>query len=115
MKHVVIIKRYANRKLYSTATSAYVTIADVLELSRTKDILVIDNKTKNDITKYVLAMGEAKLAFGGETPVEPTPLFAPGILGDILDAITSNAERDRKQTITFEDTAHLFKSEDDEV
>lgn len=100
MKPVTVIKRYANRKLYSTVTSEYVTIPEVLELSRTRDVLVIDNKTKRDITAWILAQGETQLLRGGETvrpAVASVPLFAPGIVGEILDAIVSNAARDRRQ------------------
>lgn len=46
-----IIKRYNNRKLYSTTLSKYVTINYVLDLVRTKQkFKVIDNSTGKDIT-----------------------------------------------------------------
>jgi len=50
------IKRYANRKLYDTETSRYVTLEDVADLIRTgEEIGVIDNKTGKDITRETMA------------------------------------------------------------
>ena len=44
-----IIKRYQNRKLYDTQQSCYVTLDDIAKMIRTnEDVMVIDNKTKND-------------------------------------------------------------------
>lgn len=50
-----IIKRYQNRKLYDTQQSCYVTLDDIAKMIRTnEDVVVIDNKTKNDITAATL-------------------------------------------------------------
>ena len=52
----VLIKRYANRKLYNTATSRYITlrgIADLLE--EEQEVQVIDNETGEDITSVTLS------------------------------------------------------------
>lgn len=49
------IKRYKNRKLYSTKSSNYVTLAYIIDLVKMDDaFIVIDNKTKQDITGKVL-------------------------------------------------------------
>ena len=46
-----IIKRYQNRKLYDTQQSCYVTLDDIAKMIRAaEEVMVIDNKTKNDIT-----------------------------------------------------------------
>ncbi len=46
-----IIKRYQNRKLYDTQQSSYVTLEEIAQIIKDGDeILVIDNKTKKDIT-----------------------------------------------------------------
>ncbi|MBK6799056.1 MAG: polyhydroxyalkanoate synthesis regulator DNA-binding domain-containing protein [Acidobacteria bacterium] len=51
----VVIKRYGNRRLYNTETSAYVNYQDLVDLIREgNDILVIDSRTKADVTKSVL-------------------------------------------------------------
>ncbi len=50
-----IIKRYQNRKLYDTQQSCYVTLDDIAKMIRNReDVMVIDNKTKNDITAATL-------------------------------------------------------------
>ena len=50
-----IIKRYQNRKLYDTQQSCYVTLDDIAKMIRAnEEVMVIDNKTKNDITAATL-------------------------------------------------------------
>lgn len=50
-----IIKRYQNRKLYDTQQSCYVTLDDIAKMIRSnEEVMVIDNKTKNDITSATL-------------------------------------------------------------
>ncbi len=52
----VLIKRYANRKLYNTETSRYITlkgIADLLE--NNQEVKVIDNESGEDITSVTLS------------------------------------------------------------
>ncbi|MGH1467955.1 MAG: polyhydroxyalkanoate synthesis regulator DNA-binding domain-containing protein [Bdellovibrionales bacterium] len=50
-----IVKRYQNRKLYDTQQSCYVTLDDIAKMIRADEqVIVIDNKTKNDITAATL-------------------------------------------------------------
>ena len=52
---VKIIKRYQNRKLYDTQQSCYVTLDDIAKMIRSnEEVMVIDNKSKNDITGATL-------------------------------------------------------------
>ncbi|MFZ4403294.1 MAG: polyhydroxyalkanoate synthesis regulator DNA-binding domain-containing protein [Pseudobdellovibrionaceae bacterium] len=52
---VKIIKRYQNRKLYDTQQSCYVTLDDIAKMIKTnEEVMVIDNKSKNDITAATL-------------------------------------------------------------
>lgn len=52
----IIIKKYANRRLYDTSASAYVTLEHLSELTRQgKDFSVHDAKTGEDLTRAVLA------------------------------------------------------------
>ena len=52
----VIIKKYANRRLYNTGTSTYVTLEDLAALVKAgEDFVVYDAKTGEDITRSVLA------------------------------------------------------------
>jgi polyhydroxyalkanoate synthesis repressor PhaR len=49
------IKKYANRRLYNTASSAYVTLADLAKMVKAgEDFVVYDAKTNEDITRSVL-------------------------------------------------------------
>lgn len=51
----VVIKKYANRRLYNTDTSAYVTLDDLAEMVRAgTDFLVYDARTNEDLTHSVL-------------------------------------------------------------
>jgi len=52
----VVIKKYANRRLYNTAASSYVTLDHLSEMVREGvDFVVQDAKTGEDITRSVLA------------------------------------------------------------
>jgi polyhydroxyalkanoate synthesis repressor PhaR len=54
-KQPTIIKKYANRRLYNTGTSAYVTLEDLAHMvKRGEDFVVHDAKTGEDITRSVL-------------------------------------------------------------
>jgi polyhydroxyalkanoate synthesis repressor PhaR len=52
---VVIIKKYANRRLYDTESSSYITLERLAEMVRQKrEFKVVDAKTGEDITHNVL-------------------------------------------------------------
>ena len=56
MSETRIIKRYANRKLYDTEHSRYVTLDQISEMIRHgDDVKIVDNKTKEDLTTVTLA------------------------------------------------------------
>ena len=51
----VVIKKYANRRLYNTGTSTYVTLEDLAEMVKNGDEFIVqDAKTGEDITHPVL-------------------------------------------------------------
>lgn len=51
-----VIKRYANRKLYDTRDSRYVTLVQIAEYVRNgEDVQIIDNTSKEDLTHVTLA------------------------------------------------------------
>ena len=51
----VIVKKYANRRLYNTDTSTYVTLEDLAEMVRSeRDFVVYDAKSGEDLTHSVL-------------------------------------------------------------
>ncbi|NLH83585.1 MAG: polyhydroxyalkanoate synthesis repressor PhaR [Phyllobacteriaceae bacterium] len=50
-----IIKKYANRRLYNTGTSSYVTLEDLAEMVKNEELFVVyDAKSGDDITRSVL-------------------------------------------------------------
>jgi polyhydroxyalkanoate synthesis repressor PhaR len=52
----IVIKKYANRRLYNTATSSYVTLDYLCQMVKDgNDFVVYDAKTGEDITRSVLA------------------------------------------------------------
>ena len=52
----ITIKKYANRRLYNTGTSTYVTLEDLaVMVKKGEDFVVYDAKTGEDITRSVLA------------------------------------------------------------
>lgn len=51
----VMIKKYANRRLYDTETSTYVTLEDLCEMVRKdREFIVQDAKTGEDLTRQIL-------------------------------------------------------------
>jgi len=51
-----LIKKYANRKLYDTQTSRYITLEGIADLVRDgRDIQVVDRDTGQDITQVILS------------------------------------------------------------
>lgn len=54
-EHVVVIKKYANRRLYNTRSSSYITLDHLAKMTREGvDFKVVDAKTGNDITHSIL-------------------------------------------------------------
>lgn len=52
----ILIKRYANRKLYNTQSSRYITLKGIAELiDEGEEVRVIDNETGEDITNVALS------------------------------------------------------------
>lgn len=64
MPEEVLIKKYGNRRLYDTEKNSYIIIDQVAELIRAgKAVRVIDAKTKEDVTAFILTqilLDEAK-------------------------------------------------------
>ncbi|CAN0589772.1 unnamed protein product, partial [Laminaria digitata] len=64
---LIIIKKYANRRLYDTSTSSYVTLDHLSELVREgRDFEVRDAKSGADLTRQVLT----QIIFENETKGE---------------------------------------------
>ncbi len=66
----VVIKKYANRRLYNTETSTYVTLEDLAQMVRAdRDFVVYDAKSGDDLTHGVLTqiIVEQESREGGQT------------------------------------------------
>lgn len=69
---VTVIKKYANRRLYHTGNSAYVTLEDLADMVRRgEEFVVQDAKTGEDITRGVLGqiIFDAEARGGGLLPI----------------------------------------------
>lgn len=69
-REAVVIKKYANRRLYNTETSTYVTLEDLAQMVRSdRDFVVYDAKTGDDLTHAVLTqiIVEQESRTGGQT------------------------------------------------
>jgi polyhydroxyalkanoate synthesis repressor PhaR len=111
------IKKYANRRLYNTGTSTYVTLEDLAAMVKEgEDFLVYDAKTGDDITRSVLAQIIFEQENKAGQNLLPTTflrqlirfygdsmqMVVPRYLEQSIDALTREQEKFRKQlTTTF--------------
>ena len=111
----VVIKKYANRRLYNTASSSYVTLEHLSEMVKQGvDFVVYDAKTNEDITRTVLtqiifeeeSQGQSLLpiqflrqliSFYGNS----MQAFLPSYLELSLASFTQQQERLRTQLTSF--------------
>ena len=74
-----LIKKYPNRRLYDTYTSAYITLADVKQLvMASESFTVVDVKTNEDITRSIL------LQIILEEESANVPMFSASVLEQII-------------------------------
>jgi len=111
----VVIKKYANRRLYNTASSSYVTLEHLSEMvKKGVDFVVYDAKTNEDITRPVLTQIIFEEESRGQNllPIQflrqlirfygdSMQALVPSYLELSLDSFTQQQERMRKQ---FADT-----------
>ncbi len=72
----VVIKKYANRRLYNTETSTYVTLEDLATMVRAdRDFLVYDAKTGDDLTQAVLTQIIVEQEGRGGQTLLPVPFL----------------------------------------
>ncbi len=91
-----IVKRYANRKLYDTERSCYVTLDDISLMIRAgEDVQVIDNKSGEDLTSVTLA----QIIFEAEKKRSFMPLnLLKGLIQNSGDVLSEFA-RDQVETV----------------
>ena len=71
----VVIKKYANRRLYNTGTSSYITLDHLATMTRAgRDFQVFDAKTGEDITHNILTQIVMDGENGGQTML-PVPFL----------------------------------------
>ena len=74
-----VIKKYPNRRLYDTDTSAYITLAEVKQLvMASQPIVVRDAKTGEDLTRSILLQIILEEEAGG------APMFSEAVLANII-------------------------------
>jgi len=79
MSDTRIIKKYPNRRLYDTATSSYITLADVKKLVLDNvDFKCVDAKTGEDLTRSILLQIIIDEEAGG------VPMFSSDMLAQII-------------------------------
>lgn len=115
-KEPVVVKKYANRRLYNTETSTYVTLDDLAAMVRAeRDFVVFDAKSGEDLTHSVLTqiIVEQESRAGSQTLL-PVPFLrqlirfygdtmermVPSYLQVSLETLAKEQERFRKQFTT---------------
>jgi polyhydroxyalkanoate synthesis repressor PhaR len=108
----ITIKKYANRRLYNTGTSTYVTLEDLAAMVKEgEDFLVYDAKTGDDITRQVLAQIIFEQENKAGQNLLPTTflrqlirfygdsmqMVVPKYLEQSIDTLTREQEKFRKQ------------------
>ena len=110
-KKPITIKKYANRRLYNTETSSYVTLDDLAEMVRgERDFVVFDAKTGEDLTHSVLTQIILEQEGRGQSllPVkflrqlirfygDSMSRLVPSYLDMSMETLTREQERFRKQ------------------
>ena len=85
----VVVKKYANRRLYNTETSSYITLDNLADMIRAgRDFVVYDAKSGEDITRGVLTQIIVEEESKG-TSMLPTPFLRQliGFYGDSLQGV----------------------------
>lgn len=108
----VVIKKYANRRLYNTDTSSYVTLDDLAAMVKVeRDFVVYDAKSGEDLTHAVLTQIIVEQESRGTQSLLPIRFLrqlirlygdnmerlVPSYLEFSLDSLTKEQERFRKQ------------------
>jgi polyhydroxyalkanoate synthesis repressor PhaR len=74
-----VIKKYPNRRLYDTDTSAYITLSEVKKLVMDSEPFVVrDAKTGEDLTRSILLQIILEEEAGG------SPMFTPEVLASVI-------------------------------
>ncbi len=126
-----VIKKYANRRLYNTATSTYVTLDDLASMVKSgQEFLVYDAKSGDDITRSVLTqiIFEEENKGGAQTLLPVNFLrqlikfygdqmqgMVPSYLEFSLDNLTKDQDKIRKQVVDAVGVGDSFKGMEDQA
>ena len=128
----VVIKKYANRRLYNTETSTYVTLEDLAQMVRSdRDFVVYDAKSGDDLTHAVLTqiIVDQESREGGQTLL-PIPFLrqlirfyddqmgrmVPSYLQFSLESLVKEQEKFRSQlTNAFANPSTAFEMYQDQA
>ena len=131
-RETVVIKKYANRRLYNTETSTYVTLDDLAQMVRSdRDFVVYDAKSGDDLTHSVLTqiIVEQEGREGGQTLL-PIPFLrqlirfyddsigrmVPSYLQFSLETLAKEQEKFRNQIANaFGNPAAAFEAYQDQA
>jgi polyhydroxyalkanoate synthesis repressor PhaR len=108
-----IVKRYANRKLYDTERSCYVTLDDIAGMIKAGDeVRVVDNKTGEDLTTVTFA----QIIFEAEKKENFMPLsLLRDLIRDSGDTISEfareQAERVQARASEIKETAEKLRKD----
>lgn len=120
----VVIKKYANRRLYNTGTSTYVTLEDLAHMVKHgEDFTVQDAKTGDDITHPVLTQIIFELENKEGQNMLPIPflrqliafygdqmqMIVPSFLEQSMIAFAKEQERLREQMKSFKSPMDVVK------
>ena len=89
----IIIKKYANRRLYNTDTSSYITLDNLAEMVRDNvDFQVLDAKTGDDITHTILTQIIVEEEASGGTQMLPISFLRDliGMYGNSMQSMMPN-------------------------
>jgi polyhydroxyalkanoate synthesis repressor PhaR len=111
-KEPVVVKKYANRRLYNTETSTYVTLDDLAQMVRSeRDFVVYDAKSGDDLTHSVLTQIIVEQESRSDQTMLPIPFLrqlirfyggsferlVPSFLQVSMDTLIREQERFRAQ------------------
>jgi len=127
----VVIKKYANRRLYNTGTSTYVTLEDLASMVKGgEDFVVYDAKTSDEITRSVLTqiIFEQENKEGGQQllPIaflrqlirfygDSMQMLVPRYLEVSIDSFTKEQEKFRQQMAQAFGVANLVAPLEDQA
>ncbi|MGD9805040.1 MAG: polyhydroxyalkanoate synthesis repressor PhaR [Hyphomicrobiaceae bacterium] len=124
-KEPVVVKKYANRRLYNTETSTYVTLDDLAAMVRAeRDFVVFDAKSGEDLTHAVLTQIIVEQESRADQTLLPVPFLrqlirfygdtmermVPSYLQVSLETLAKEQERFRKQFATAFTPQNAFEA-----